>query len=158
MSEQDGTLQPNSKGQGLAAASEGPTGDPQAVLDSLLEAQNAHDTQAVLDCFAENATVTLMVETLEGEPAIRQWQEQLAADHFHIELQGAGTVNGDRVAFTAQVNQDSVKTLGLAHLPCEGEVILRNGKVEHYMFKLTPESQVRFDAARMKVEPSPESS
>lgn len=130
----------------------------QAMVDTFLAAQNEHDIDAITNCFTEDATVTLMVETLKGKAAIREWQENLAADHFHIELGRPMEGDGDRITFVAKVEQERFKALGLAHLDGECEVVIRDGKVGRYTFKLSPESQMRFEAARAKIEPAPESS
>jgi hypothetical protein len=52
-----------------------------AVLDRYFEAQNAHDIDALVACFAPDAVVQDEGEAIVGTAAIRAWKQQTSAKY-----------------------------------------------------------------------------
>ncbi|HVK05207.1 MAG TPA: nuclear transport factor 2 family protein [Armatimonadaceae bacterium] len=121
--------------------------DPISVINALLAAENAHDVDAAMALFAEDAVADLAVERRTGHAEIRDWQQSLADGHFHMELRGEPEVTGNTVRFPNRLDLDMFKNLGLGTVEAVSTAVVEDGKIKHYTFALTPEYLTRLQAA-----------
>jgi len=130
----------------MPAKGAGPRGALE-VVQALLEAENAHDVEAAVALFAEDAVVNLAVEVRRGKKQIREWQEELAAGHFRMVVPGAPEVSGERVRFANRLDLDMFHGMGLGTVDAVSEAVVREGRIVSYEFALSPASQARLQAA-----------
>jgi hypothetical protein len=128
-----------------------------SVVEDFDAAWNAHDEDAVLDFFADNAVVKLEPPA-PGEPEAYTGKEQIRAfvqtymPGFHVESrdhQVAGYQEGvgERVIWESTVSSDSFRSLGVD--PVEGmtEAIFESGKVKSFTFTLSQETLAKMQEA-----------
>jgi SnoaL-like domain len=73
------------------------------VLKTYLEAQNDHDTDRLVACFAENAKVRDEGEDIIGHAAIRAWKERVQAK-YNLQVEPIRHwQDGEHDALTARV-------------------------------------------------------
>jgi len=113
--------------------------DALIVVQALLDAENAHDVEAAVALFSDDAVVDLAVETRSGKAAIRAWQEELAQGHFHMRMRNAPQVDGSHVRFDNTLDLDMFKQMNLGTVDGVSEAIVNQGKIISYRFSLTPE-------------------
>lgn len=106
----------------------------------LVGAEAAHDVDAAMALFADNAVVTLAdgsrYDTTEG---IRGWQQELADGHFHLEPV-ARYVHGNMVTMYGEIGLDVFRGLGIATLGGVWNITVDGGKITAFDFQFTPEA------------------
>jgi len=108
---------------------------PLAVLDARQAAYDAHNVEAAVAFFADDAVVTLAVGTPRqvqyvGKEQIRRWQEALQKEQsVRTELLGERKVDGEIVTWRARVSRDEWRRMGIASLEFWGEATVRGGKI-----------------------------
>ncbi|MEI9886981.1 MAG: nuclear transport factor 2 family protein [Rhizomicrobium sp.] len=75
-----------------------------ATLARYVEAQNRHDTEALLACFAPDARVRDEGRDIVGSDAIRAWKEETSAK-YRVQVEPLECrVEGDRTVLKAKVS------------------------------------------------------
>lgn len=109
------------------------TQDPLSIVRQYDAAWNAHDLEAVMACFADDAVATQTPPPPDGginrgKDQIRRWAEgQLPG--FHVDSRDHRT-SGDTVTWTSTVTGDVFRQMGF-HEPLEAqaEAVVRDGKI-----------------------------
>ena len=128
-----------------AVPAEGSAG-PLALAQAVVAAENAHDVDAAVALFAEDAVATLPQYTRTTPDGIRAWQQELADQHFHGTLV-APRVDGDRVSWTGHIWLDPLRGLGIAPLAGQWDIVVRDGRIKAFTFAFSPEGMARLQAA-----------
>src|SRR5688500_4184054 len=91
----------------ITAPASAPANDPMAVFDAFNAAVNAHDVDAALGFFADDAVAQLPSQpppnVFTGKTEIRNWLERDSARNIHVVIADA-QVAGDTVTGTARVD------------------------------------------------------
>jgi ketosteroid isomerase-like protein len=110
--------------------------NPADVARALIDAENIHDVQTVLDLFAPDTVADLaMGERLTTTADIRRWQEQLAAEHFHLTPHEL-LVEGQVVTWTGVFTLDRLKAQGTEAVHAQWKILVRDGKIELFDVKI----------------------
>lgn len=128
-----------------------------SVVEDFDEAWNAHDEEAVLRFFDDDAVLKLEFSAL-GEPEVYAGKEQIRGfvrthmPGFHVEsrdhqVAGHQEEVGDRVIWESTVSSDSFRNLGVDPVEGMAEAILKEGKIESYTFTLSQETLAKMQEA-----------
>jgi hypothetical protein len=79
------------------------TPDLPAILDRYFQAQNAHDVDAMVACFAPDAAVRDEGRDIVGTDAVRAWKRQTSAKYRITAEPIESRAEGDRVTVVAKV-------------------------------------------------------
>lgn len=119
--------------------------DPAAVFDAFHAALNAHDADAALAFFAEDATIqlpgNLPPSVYKGKSEIGSWLEGLAAQHIHIEITSL-QVKGDTLTYNAKVDIDALRPLSIS-LDGPAELTVQQGKITALTHTLNQETRIK---------------
>jgi len=74
------------------------------ILDRYFEAQNAHDIDAMVACFASDAAVRDEGHDIVGTDAIRSWKEETSAKYRITAEPLESTTEGDRTVVVVKVS------------------------------------------------------
>src|SRR5215467_54288 len=98
----------------FTASSAAADGAPEEIAKALLAAEAVYDIERAVAFFTDDAVVSLgngqVINTRDG---IRQWQQELAAGHFHFEAVNIHA-DGDTVSWTGTTSLDAFRNLGIA--------------------------------------------
>ena len=134
----------------LPATLQAQAADPQSVVKALETAVNAHDMEARLALFADDAVIQIRPEafggTYTGKQQIRKWFEELDAGHFSIAINIVG-VQGDTVTTRSTIANDFFRQLGLAGVDGTEQYTVQNGKIAGFTFTYTDEALAKIQAA-----------
>ena len=108
-----------------------------ATADALIAAEAAHDVDAAVGSFADDAVVTLPTGVMNTTDAIRGWQQELADGHFRIEPEGRHVV-GNTVSWTGEIALDRFREMGIPSLGGTWDLVIDGGKVRSFTFNFTP--------------------
>ncbi len=139
-------------GLGLAGGASAQT-DPGSVARALIDAENAHNVDAAVAFFADDAVVTLPTGQFTTRDQIRGWQSELAAGNFKATI-GTPQVSGERVTFSGSVELDTFRNLGIERMDSNWDITVQQGKVKTFTFTFTAESGARLQAALAPPAPS----
>src|SRR5688572_15399264 len=89
----------------LAVLSTSAQSSPEDVARALIAAEASNDAGAAAATFAEDAVVTLPTGVFDTPEAIRGWQDELAAENFHIEAVNI-EANDNTVSWTGTISLD----------------------------------------------------
>jgi quercetin dioxygenase-like cupin family protein len=128
--------------------------DPAAVVQAYIRAVNAHNVDAVLALYANDAVHEVMppppgaTGVYIGKAQIRQFYQQTAANHDHLAVVGTLRVVGNKVIYTKRITSDSFRRLGIA-TPLDAFIVavVRAGKFTSYTAVFTPASVAKLQAA-----------
>lgn len=124
--------------------------DPVAVITALVAAANAHDLEATMALFADDAVVQIRPEALgstsTGKDAVRKWFSDLYAGNFSITVADM-KAQGNTVTDRATISSDGLRQLGLASLDGNEEYTVRDGKIVSMTFTYTDDSLAKLQAA-----------
>ncbi len=127
--------------------------DPVGVLDARQAAFNVHNLDAAMAFFADDAVVTVLVDTPRqaqyiGRAQIRRWQEALLNEQsIRVEAVGKRNVEGDKVTWIATVSRGEWQKMGVQSLQLWGEAVVQDGKIISLRNGLTPASAEKLRAA-----------
>jgi hypothetical protein len=134
----------------LPATLKAQAADPQSVVKALETAVNAHDMEARLALFTDDAVIQIRPEafggTYTGKQQIRKWFEELDAGHFSIAI-NILNVQGDTVTTRTTIAYDFFRQLGLASVDGTEQYTIQNGKIAEFTFTYTDESIAKIQAA-----------
>jgi hypothetical protein len=128
--------------------------DALSVLRAFDTAMNAHDVEAALALFADEAVFNAPSGSFRGRGQIRGYLQSLVTRNYRSEeLQTQ--VAGDRVTSRARVFLDEFRTLGIAPLEAMAEVVVEGGQIRTFTAGFTPESLARLQAAQARAAAAP---
>jgi ketosteroid isomerase-like protein len=136
--------------QPISAPPSAVASDPVAVFDALHAAINAHDVDAALAFFAEDAIVQFpndptLPGLFEGRSEIRKWLELDAANNIHVETSDL-QVTGGTIVYIASVDVDELRPLGIT-LVGPAEITVQDGKISALTHVLNDETLAKLAAA-----------
>jgi LPXTG-motif cell wall-anchored protein len=123
--------------------------DPQTVFNQFHAAVNAHDVDAALAFFADDAVVQFPNQpppnVFRGTAEIRTWLQGDADQHIQVATEQL-KVEGDKLTWIAKVDVDDVRALGIT---IEGpvEAVVQNGKIKSFAFTLSDATLAKLAAA-----------
>jgi hypothetical protein len=123
--------------------------DPKTMFDQFHAAVNAHDVEAALAFFADDAVVEFPNQpppnVYRGTAEIRAWLQGDAAQHIQVKTEQFN-VAGDRLSWIAKVDTDDLRALGVT---AEGVVdaVLQDGKLKSFAFTLSDATLAKLAAA-----------
>jgi hypothetical protein len=109
-------------------------------------ALNAHDVDASLSLFAEDAVVIQprlggLPQIYVGQQQVRWWLGGMAAQHVHVEPSGAPWLAGDSMRWSEMLSVDAFRDLGLDALAVESDMVLaQDGRIASLRIELTPQA------------------
>lgn len=112
---------------------------------------NTQNVSGVLDCFTEDAVVTIVCPqchasvVYRGQQQIRDFVEQTIVGCV-IRARSHHVVD-DRVIWMATVVNDHLRQLGVDSVRNRNEAVIREGKIAAYMVTVTPETVATLNAA-----------
>lgn len=126
------------------------TADTEGVLKAREAALIAHNGEAVLQLFAENAlVVTSSGRIFIGREQIKTWvQDQ--TERAQREEAGPRYQQGAKVSWPGKVYREDWQKLGISPLEVAQDAIVQDGKIRFFSTTFTAESAARFDAARKR--------
>jgi hypothetical protein len=126
--------------------------DPMSIINDWVEALNAGDIDAALPYLADDAVVQIMPPApgtsgvFSGKGEIRGWYETVAGQHGVTMLSDC-QVDGETVTCVNTYAEDSFRSLGIDSVIGEWVAIVREGKLQSYMFTMSDESLAALMAA-----------
>jgi len=123
--------------------------DPISVVIALDEANNAHDIDAALALFADDAVAYFPGQTPDvytGKEGIRTWLQTDYANNIHVESRNFKIV-GDKVTFITTISVDSLRKMGIDSIESASEAVVQGGKIKSFTVNLTPESLATLEGA-----------
>ena len=127
--------------------------DPASVVQAYIRAVNAHNVDAVLAVYADDAVHEVIPpppgaqSVYIGKAQIRQFYQQTVVNHDHLEVVGTPHVVGDKVMYTKRIASDSFRRLGLATVDASIVAIVQGAKFTSYTAAVTPDSLAKLHAA-----------
>jgi LPXTG-motif cell wall-anchored protein len=131
--------------------------DPKSVFDGLHAAVNAHDVDAALAFFADNAVVQFPNQpppnVFRGKTEIRAWLQGDADQNIQVQTEQF-EVAGEKMTWIAKVDVDDLRPLGIT---IEGpvEAVVQNGKITSFTFTLSQETLAKLQAATAQPQSMP---
>jgi hypothetical protein len=148
--------------------------NPTAVVTALGTALNAHNVEAGVALFTDNAVVRdpsniacllgpsnvrcepLEIEAYYSTPAqIRGWLQLLSQENIEVEGAGVSQSSGNNVTWTWQVSVNEYRRLDVAPLVGTGEAIVQGNKIEYLKFFLNTDSERKLQDAFASARKSP---
>ena len=108
--------------------------DPASAIKAETDAMNAGDVDAAVAMFAEDAVFRVTpppsgtTGVFAGKQQLRAWFQQEVAEHIHL-MVGGLEVAGERVTWTATLELDTFRMLGVGPVAQRGEAVVREGKI-----------------------------
>ncbi|MGD0177564.1 MAG: hypothetical protein ABSA50_11930 [Candidatus Bathyarchaeia archaeon] len=139
--------------------------DPVQVLHTFEVQLNAHNVNAALALFTDNAVVydptTIscyggtgsscepgnIIISYTSKTQIRGWLQYLAQVDIEVKEAGVPQIAGSNVTWTWQVSNNGYRTLNIAPLVGAGEAILQGNLIKYFSFRLSADSIGKLTAA-----------
>jgi ketosteroid isomerase-like protein len=126
------------------------THDPITLAQSFDAAWNAHDMNAVMGFFADDAIVRLAPPPPDGgiysgKAAIRAWAETLMPG-FHVEST-AHCATGDQVTWSFRVSCDSFQAMGVNPVTGRADALVRGDKIKSFTVTFDEATASRMSSA-----------
>jgi ketosteroid isomerase-like protein len=122
--------------------------DPAAVFNAFNTAVNAHDVEAAVAFFADDAVVQFPNQpppnTYRGSAEIRAWLQADADQNISVQTEQV-QVEGDRVSCLGKVDIDALRPLGIT-LVGPAEAVVQGGKITSFTFTLNDDTLARLQA------------
>jgi hypothetical protein len=128
-----------------------------AVIDAFDAMWNIHDLEGILNCFTDDAMVTLIQRPDEGptvyhgQAAIRTLVQTYLPGGY-IRGRSHYRAETDRLVWMARVSADCFKQLGVDWIEWKAEATVRSGKIASYTVTPTSESLAKLDTAKRRSE------
>jgi len=120
--------------------------DPLLVILAFNDAVNAHDVDAALAFFADDAVATVGGPPPNvGKEQIRTWLQADIADNIHVESRNYQVV-GDKVTWIGKVSVDSLRNIGVSFIEGPAEAVVQGGKIKSFTYILNQESLAKLEA------------
>jgi hypothetical protein len=121
--------------------------DPLSVIKGLFDARNAHNAEAALAFFAEDATIiNTNGRKTTGRENIRKIIEGDSAGNTEFVLESPKMI-GDKISFSDLTTRDAYRKLEVAPVRIIGEAIVQEGKIKSFIVYLPPDSIAKIEAA-----------
>lgn len=126
-----------------------PTLSPTQVVTESAQVLSASGVEASLAYFADDAVYKLvglppnLPSTYTGKEQLRAWMNDLLADHFELQVEVIKE-EGDTVTTKTLTWSDMTRNLGVAPLVATEVYVVKDGKIAHVTWTITPESQAKF--------------
>jgi ketosteroid isomerase-like protein len=134
---------------GFAIGVHAQAADPQAVFDGFHAAVNAHDVDAALAFFADDAVVQFPNQpppnTYRGQAEIRAWLKGDADQHIQVTTEQL-KMSGDTLSWIAKVVTDDVRGSGIT-IEGPAEAVIQGGKIKSFSFTLSDATLAQLQAA-----------
>jgi LPXTG-motif cell wall-anchored protein len=122
--------------------------DPVAVFTAFNIAVNAHDVDAALAFFADDAVVQFPNQPPpnihRGRSEIRAWLQGDAAQHIQVRTENVQAA-GDRVLCIGKADVDALRPLGIT-LVGTVEAVVQSGKISSFTFTLSADTLAELQA------------
>jgi len=142
---------------GLTIGAHAQATDPQSVFDGFHAAVNAHDIDAALAFFADDAVVQFPNQpppnVFRGKTEIRAWLQGDADQHIQVKTEQV-KVAGDTMTWIAKVDVDDVRPLGIT-IEGPAEAVLQDGKLKSFSFTLSDATLAKLQAATAQPQAMP---
>jgi hypothetical protein len=142
---------------GLTIAAHAQATDPKSVFDGLHAAINAHDVDAALAFFADDAIVQFPNQpppnVFRGKTEIRAWLQGDADQNIRVQTEQF-EVAGDRMTWIGKVDVDDLRPLGIT-IEGPAEAVVQNGKIISFTFTLSQETLAKLQAATAQPQSMP---
>jgi hypothetical protein len=123
--------------------------DPKLVFDGFHAAVNAHDVDAALAFFADDAVVQFPNQpppnVYRGKVEIRAWLQGDADQHIQVTTEQL-KVAGDNLSWLGKVVTDDVRPLGIT-IEGPAEAVIQDGKIKSFSFTLSDATLAKLQAA-----------
>jgi ketosteroid isomerase-like protein len=123
--------------------------DPETVFNLFHSAVNAHDVDAALALFADDAVVQFPNQpppnVFRGKTEIRAWLQGDADQHIQVKTEQV-KVAGDRLTWIGKVDTDDVRALGIT-IEGPAEAVIQGGKITSFAFTLSDATLAKLQAA-----------
>jgi SnoaL-like domain len=123
--------------------------DPKSVFDGFHAAVNAHDVDAALAFFADDAVVQFPNQpppnVYRGKAEIHAWLQGDANQHIQVKTEQL-KVAGDRLSWIAKVETDDVRPLGIT-IEGPAEAVIQGGKFKSFSFTLSDATLAKLQGA-----------
>jgi LPXTG-motif cell wall-anchored protein len=123
--------------------------DPEAVFNLFHTAVNAHDVDAALALFADDAVVQFPNQPPpnihRGKAEIRAWLQGDADQHIQVTTEQLN-VAGDKLTWIAKVVTDDVRGIGIV-IEGPAEAVVQGGKITSFAFTLSDATLAKLQAA-----------
>jgi hypothetical protein len=123
--------------------------DPKSVFDGFHAAVNAHDVDAALAFFADDAVVQFPNQpppnVYRGTAEIRAWLQGDADQHIQVTTEQLNLA-GDKLTWIGKVVTDDVRGLGIT-IEGPAEAIIQGGKITSFSFTLSDATLAKLAAA-----------
>jgi predicted ester cyclase len=117
------------------------------LINQLRDAANAHDVEAALRFYADDATLKdAMGQVHQGKEAIRTWMQGVLQG-FRVEPWGYHQ-SGDTLRWTARMWSDALAPSGVNPVTVNPTAIFAGDKIKHFGIMLTPESRGKMTFAQ----------
>jgi ketosteroid isomerase-like protein len=112
---------------------------PAEVAEDLIAAENAHDLEAALALFADDAVVNLPMGsgTLTTPAEIRDWQATLTAEHVKIDIHKSD-VQGDVVMLSGLLAVDRMRKQGIEAVNAQWRIEVLEGLIRSFTVTILP--------------------
>lgn len=145
-------LGPEGKGLFVPTAQNTDRTEQRIALIDLFDAMwNTQNISGVLDCFTEDAVVSIVCPqhrssvVYRGQQQIRDFVEQTIGGCV---IRGRSHhVVGDRVIWMVTVANDDLRQMGVGAVRNRNEAVIREGKIVAHTVTMTPEAVATLDAA-----------
>jgi hypothetical protein len=134
---------------GLAIGVHAQATDPKSVFDGFHAAVNAHDVEAALAFFADDAVVQFPNQSppnvYRGKAEIRTWLQGDADQHIQVTTEQLN-IAGDKLTWIAKVVTDDVRGSGIV-IEGPAEAVVQSGKITSFSFTLSDATLAKLAAA-----------
>jgi ketosteroid isomerase-like protein len=122
--------------------------DPVSVFNAFNAAVNAHDVEAALAFFADDAVVQFPNQpppnVYRGKPEIHDWLQADAAQHIQVRTENVQGI-GDTVTCIGKIDIDALRPLGIT-LEGPAEAVVQGGKITSFTFTLSQDTLTKLQA------------
>lgn len=146
-------------GAALAKAPQGT--DAVSVARAEHVAANAHNVDAAVAFFADDAVVTISppprgsLGVFSGKDAIKAWVQTDAANHLQVENVFTLALGPDTAIARDKISLDQFRQLGVAPLDFVEQYVVQAGKIKSMVISLTPEAAAKLGAAIAQMPTAP---
>jgi len=128
--------------------------DPVSVARAFGAAENAHNVDAVVALFTEDAVITTPFGTFRGTDQIRQFVQSLVAGNIRT-VGRDYQASGDQVTFIRAATTTDFLAMGVAPVDFKIVGLIQAGKIKNWDVSYTPEAAAKIQAAQARSQPSP---
>ena len=125
--------------------------DPASVIAYGAAQVNAHNLDALMTIFAEDAVVTNDGAVFTGKEQVRGFMKAAIDDFISTTIVGEFTVNGNRVTWREEDRLKSLTQIGVPVIYSRGEAVVEDGLIKSMVFTTEPASIAEIERAMAAV-------